>query len=223
MITLTDLLDCLTPPTLAALVADVHTSGRRDVAAALLAHLSATAPKTSPTPSPIEPQLALTLLAAPVPPMLEEALGYDGTARLVAFYWDPNGDECSWNDGRLSVCGANWWAWLAYTQHPLICLHLLPYDLGSSEAPASHWLVLDREARQLYVGPWDVAAAVVSRQPRASAPEAGPLPTVAELIAALGAEHQPDVREIALAMAQADKLQEELITWLDLQLKENRR
>jgi len=223
MITLANLIECLTPPTLAALVADVQASGRRDVAAALAAHLSTSAPSPTTSPSPIEPQLAMTLLAAPVPPMLEEALGYDGAARLVAFYWSPDGDECCWNDGRLSVCGANWWAWLAYTQHPTICLHLLPYDLGSSDAPASHWLVLDREARQLHVGPWDVAAAVVSRQPRASAPEAATLPTVAELIAALGAEHQPDVREIALAMARADKLQEELITWLDQQIKENRR
>jgi len=35
----------------------------------------------------------LEALRIPVPPMLEEALGYDGSARWVAFYWTPAGDE----------------------------------------------------------------------------------------------------------------------------------
>ena len=38
-------------------------------------------------------------LPLPVPPMLEAALGYAGTAQYVAFYWTPGGDELIWDDG----------------------------------------------------------------------------------------------------------------------------
>ena len=32
-------------------------------------------------------------LPVPVPSLLEQALGYDGKGRFVAFYWTPIGDE----------------------------------------------------------------------------------------------------------------------------------
>lgn len=218
MITLSKLLDCLTPPTLAAIIADVQASGQRDIAAALTAHLST---KVAPATSG-EHRAGLIRVLAPVPPMLEEAIGYDGSARLVAFYWQPAGDECTWDDGRCSVCGANWGAWLAYIQHPTVWPHLLPYDLGSSEALAEHWLVLDRAERRLYAGPWRAAAEMLRHQyDHLGDPTPSPLPTVEDLIAALEARPLPDMSEIALAVARADRLQEDLITWLD-QAKEHR-
>ena len=45
-------------------------------------------------------------LLLPVPPMLEAALGYPGTARYVAFYWLPGGDELMWDDGWSSADGS---------------------------------------------------------------------------------------------------------------------
>jgi len=198
----------------------VQASGRRDLAAALTAHLST---KVAPATSR-ETQPSLTRIMAPVPPMLEEAIGYDGGALLVAFYWQPAGDECTWDDGRCSVWGANWGAWLAYTQHPAVWPHVLPYDLGSSDAPAEHWLVLDRQERQLYAGPWRAAAEALRHQhEHLDASEQRPLPTVEELIAALEARPLPDMSEIALAVARADRLQEDLITWLDQHTEESKR
>ena len=127
----------------------------------------------------------LEILRIPVPPMLEQALGYDGSARWVAFYWEPAGDEVMYDDGRASGDG-DWWAWLAYVDHPAVgpgllqkCWRcrgvgttnqlenepcevcdgagLLPLNLGSSDFEADHWLIVDRQERRAHVAP--VAAA----------------------------------------------------------------
>jgi hypothetical protein len=98
-----------------------------------------------------------------VPPMLEQALGYPGQARLVAFYWSPIGDEAMYDDGRCSGDG-NWHAYLAFVEHPTVEPHLHPFDLGSSEDEARHWLVLDREARTLSALPVEAAAALLQQQ-----------------------------------------------------------
>lgn len=89
-------------------------------------------------------------LPVPVPPMLEEVVDYDGQARRVAIYWEPAGDEAMYDDGRSAGTGA-WDGYLCYTRHPLVAAHLEPYNLGSSDAPAEHWLILDRTARTLAV------------------------------------------------------------------------
>ena len=83
--------------------------------------------------------------------MLEAALGYPGTARYVAFYWIPAGDELLWDEGWRSADGA-WQGWLTFTRHPRVAPALAPYHLGDSETPPTHWLLLDREARTCCVG-----------------------------------------------------------------------
>jgi hypothetical protein len=83
--------------------------------------------------------------------MLEEALGYTGTARWVAFFWLPGGDELMYDDGLLSADG-QWHAWLLFTYHPRVAPSLAPYTLGTSEEEAQHWLLLDRDTRTCYVG-----------------------------------------------------------------------
>lgn len=224
MPTLTDLLDVLKPETLAAIAADVRATGRSDLAAYLAHHLGTTIapPAALRQPSPLTastpgaPQLTLTLLDAPVPPTLEAAIGYDGAARWVGFYWQPAGDEVCWDDGRASLTGANWGAYLAYTQHRAVWPHLALYDFGSSDEPARHWLVLDREARQLYAAPWDVAAAALRLQERSDPlPTLGELPTADELIELLGQTLYTDPAQIAAQMAQAEQMRQELETWLD--------
>jgi len=123
----------------------------------------------------------LTTLPVPVPPMFEAALGYDGDARYVAFYWQPAGDEVMYDDGQIAGDG-DWWAWIEFENHPAIAPHLwlpcprcrgrgttntlendscdacdgsglLPLNLGSSDFEADHWLILDRQERKFYVAP----------------------------------------------------------------------
>jgi hypothetical protein len=88
----------------------------------------------------------------PAPPELEEALGYEGEARLVAFRWSPVGDEADFDDGRNSGTG-NWDGFLALVDHPAVRPHLgdFRHRLGSSDEEATHWLLLDREDRTLQV------------------------------------------------------------------------
>jgi hypothetical protein len=56
-----------------------------------------------------------------------------------------------WSDGRTTTAG--WWhGVLVYVQHPRVEPYLEPYDLGSSEEPAAHYLFLDLVDRQAYIG-----------------------------------------------------------------------
>jgi hypothetical protein len=88
--------------------------------------------------------------------MLEDALGYPGTARYVAFYWIPAGDELVWDEGWRSADGA-WQGWLMFTRHPRVAPLLARHHFGDSDTPPMHWLLLDRETRTCCAGP---AAAV---------------------------------------------------------------
>ena len=169
----------------------------------------------------------LTKVSLPVPPMLEAALGYPGTARYVALYWTPAGDEVRWDEGWRSADGA-WQAWLTFTRHPRVAPALAPYQLGDSDTPATHWLLLDREARTCFVG---TAAAV--RQalytgnpaPDAAAwPVLGaeePLPARMEDVLQAFLQGFQDVQvtmtpeEIHQRMAEHARLLERLLIWLN--------
>ncbi len=101
-------------------------------------------------------QEGLIPLPIPVPPSLAGALGYGGEAQYLAIWWEAAGweaagDEPMWSDGRTTTNG--WWqGFLAYVQHPRVEPYLAPYDLGSSEEPAAHYLLLDLVERQAYIG-----------------------------------------------------------------------
>lgn len=111
-----------------------------------------------------DPLAALTKLPLHAPPSLEEAIGYTGPADRVAFYWEPGGDEACYHDGREGLVGANWHSYLLFVRHPSVAPHLRPYDLGSSDEPAQHWLLLARPTRQLYVGPAGLVHAALLAQ-----------------------------------------------------------
>jgi hypothetical protein len=86
--------------------------------------------------------------AGTLPRNWEHAFGYDGEARYVAFYWTPTGDEARYDDGQVSGDG-NWHLFLAWRRwHPDVDRR---YNLGDSETDADHWLVLDRETRDVTV------------------------------------------------------------------------
>jgi len=93
----------------------------------------------------------LTYLFLPVPPMFEKCVGYMGKSRFVAFFWGLCDELCFLDDsldsGTLDSAG-----WLVFTEHPFVRLHFQPFDFGSAELPARHYLLLDREERRFYVG-----------------------------------------------------------------------
>lgn len=113
----------------------------------------------------------LTLIPnSPLPRNWERAFGYKGAARWLAVYWTPCGDEAMYNDGQVSAT-ANWRAFQELTNmyHAAITNALVesgacPADdawaaifyFGSSDAEASHCLLLDLVERKIYfdeIGP----------------------------------------------------------------------
>ncbi len=161
----------------------------------------------------------MTVLPVPVPPMLEEAMGYDGEARLIACYWG-GGDEAYYTDGYRSPCGERD-AFLLFIEHPTVAPALDGYDFGSSEDEARHWLLLDRERRQLSVATVAVAQRLLKAQ--WNIPELEPVLVVdEEAWARLVREIETRLARIApqqilTAMQQQQRLLQELRDWLDHQ------
>lgn len=168
---------------------------------------------------------SLSTLPILVPPMLEEALGYNGSARLVAFYREPVGDEARFDDGVVSA-DAEGPAYLSFVRHPRIVPQLAAYDLGTSEHEACHWLVLDREARVLYALPAREAAALLYQQ-WATRPDA---PSESESSDESAAAFQAFIEEVGwqdvpvgLAAVECRMLEQEarraaMLAWLDQQV-----
>jgi hypothetical protein len=87
-----------------------------------------------------------------VPPMFEEALGYSDDARFVAFFCGhPRQRTVFYTDGQIVQPG-NYQAWQLWFLHPSAGSELRGYDFGNDNKPATHWLLLDRDERDFYVG-----------------------------------------------------------------------
>jgi hypothetical protein len=95
----------------------------------------------------------LVRLPLPCPPQLIELSGYTGSARLIALWWSPFGDELMISDGAVTETG-RWRGWLCFCGHPLARLFLEPYRLGDSQDQGDHRLLVDR-----YLGTLDVGLA----------------------------------------------------------------
>ena len=75
------------------------------------------------------------VLMVPVPPLLEEYLGYEShrlnwKADFVSFFWV--GRNVCWSDGRVSTDGGNWLSMLTYLNHPKVKPYLV--DPGANQA-----------------------------------------------------------------------------------------
>ncbi|CUS04219.2 protein of unknown function [Candidatus Promineifilum breve] len=107
------------------------------------------------------------------------ALGYEGEARYVAIWWERGGDEAAWSDGRLSVVGAGWAAYLELIRANFEVGWAAGWlvregRLGSSDDEATHRLVIDREKECAWFVPFEEAREVLQTQ--WSMRELAPLP-----------------------------------------------
>src|SRR6267378_1340390 len=111
------------------------------------------------------------LLPIPVPPMLEEALGYRGTLRFVEFSYSRTGRPFVCCDGGDFIL-SNEDLWLRFLRHPVIAPHVpesryptlygvfpsgervplkkLWKRVSDLDPGCPHCLLLDREKRELY-------------------------------------------------------------------------
>jgi hypothetical protein len=104
------------------------------------------------------------LKECPLPPLLTEAVGYDGSQRFVALYWEPCGDELAWDDGVAMHVGAEYEPWLKFTWHPAVRPHLAGFRFGGSDQRAEHYLVVDRLEQRAYVAAASRAKPVLDAQ-----------------------------------------------------------
>lgn len=95
------------------------------------------------------------------PPEFWPALGYEGSARYAAVYWEQCGDEASWADGRAAFCGASWSAYLTLMRANFPPGHPANWLLGGSDVAATFWLVIDRETQRAWLVPSDEAPNVL--------------------------------------------------------------
>ena len=98
-----------------------------------------------------------------LPPGFLSAFGYHGGGRFVALFWEPGGDEACYDDGRSYACGCcDNWLYLDFTRQPAVRAWLdgNGVNLGNSDEPATHWLVLDAASGEGYAAPRQDAAAV---------------------------------------------------------------
>ena len=94
----------------------------------------------------------LQKLLLPVPPMIEEAFGYTGSSRFVAFYWKPVPLGFTWQDPAETKTSPHRAVWLVFVQHRRVHPFLDSYNLGSEDRAAKHWLMLDRVERHFSIG-----------------------------------------------------------------------
>lgn len=168
-------------------------------------------------------------LPHPVPSVFEEALGYDGEARFVAFYWTPVGDEAMFDDGRSGGTG-DWMGFLAYVERPSIdaSLHVpvapgspeyVCINLGSSEFEADWWLVVDREERRAYLAPVAEAREFLAQQwppaPEYSEEEVEAIFEALQCAVAQMNVEPPDEQEIKAAIRRQEEVMDRLVRELD--------
>lgn len=78
----------------------------------------------------------------PVPPMLAKAFGYEGNAKLVAFWWEPDPKELVYTDGSVTGVG-DWHPWLYFIQHPAVAPYLKSFFTAESGRRGLNAIVMD--------------------------------------------------------------------------------
>jgi hypothetical protein len=112
-------------------------------------------------------QTSVIPLPFPLPPGFAEQLGYQRDRRFVAAYWEPGGDEVTIRDDIFLACGmGDWYPWTQFFHQPRVSLWKLRnnINLGSSDEPATHWLIVDRVTNQGFVAPAEDAYKRIQQQ-----------------------------------------------------------
>ena len=102
----------------------------------------------------------MTALPFPLPAGFLPSLDYPGGRRLVAVWWEECGDELAFADDRMSACGrgdAGVYRELVRRPEVAAWLDATGVFLGASDAPATHWLVVDADTDRAWVAPWRTA------------------------------------------------------------------
>jgi len=112
-----------------------------------------------PGPSDISPKIiGGQPLPFPVPPILEEALGYRGSLRFVGFGYNPKTRHFCFCDGGDDI-PVHPGPWITFLHHPVVAPHLPQkryprlYGMftGKDQPTSMPMLLLDRDKRKAYI------------------------------------------------------------------------
>ncbi len=92
----------------------------------------------------------MNLIKVRVPPMFEQAIGYEGKSRYVAFYWSMHLDQLVYEDGMEIMVGPHLPAWYILVNHKVMTACKSTFNFGSLYHEAVYWLVVDRRERRFY-------------------------------------------------------------------------
>lgn len=95
------------------------------------------------------------LLLIPLPPMLCELAGYEGSTCYVMFYY--LGSKATWDDGRSQQTFSFYGVWQPWIDHIAMRLHWLDADLGTDDSEPTHCLLADTRENQVYLALWSEA------------------------------------------------------------------
>jgi hypothetical protein len=97
--------------------------------------------------------MALLSLPFPLPSAFLWRLGYRYDRRLVAVYWESAGDEAACTDGVHTLVGADAYVYWELTRQPAVQTWMWAHgiDLGTSDNPSTHWLLVNRATDAAYV------------------------------------------------------------------------
>ena len=90
-----------------------------------------------------------------------------GPRPFLMLHWEPAGDELAWSDGIHGGAGQlDHWPYLDYLHEPAIRAWLLgnQVDLGSSDGPATHALVVHTGSGMVWVATIALARRIVREQ-----------------------------------------------------------
>ena len=102
-----------------------------------------------------------------LPERFLDQIEYKGPDSLVGLYWECGGDELAVYDSRTESAGMhNHWPYLELMRRPLVW-HWLDenyIDLGSSEEPGTHHMIVSKERNEGYIAEEREARRIITRQ-----------------------------------------------------------
>jgi hypothetical protein len=154
-------------------------------------------------------------LPIPMPPMLPEALGYEGDARYFSLHYAAS--EAWFNDGQRGY-DTSWRIYSLLVDHFVLQIHLWDYDLGSDDDCETHRLVCDRIEQKMYVGETGAVVKFLQQQhpptPKLELTQEQ-WQELQQKIAKMLAEQQPILIDVEAMIDRENQFIEQVQNWLD--------
>ena len=174
----------------------------------------------------MKPKMIPINIPVPPAPILEQAVGYpdEAGARFLSMWWECAEDEVILSDA-VDITYGNWEGYLAYVHHKAVYPHLTSYNLGSSDEPAKHHLLIDLIERKAYAASGRDAERIMDENMQREADEIEKMKLSDEdaeaLVKAMQEALQETLEDDELPPSIEEERQAvmELTRWLDDQLK----